>query len=59
MQYLTQDAITTIGFSKAVEYRNDNKDIFSVLQTSEFVLLPAHMLYCLNISLHGQVPTDP
>lgn len=44
MQYLTQDAITAIGFGKAVGYLDKNKDIFGVLQTSEFVLLPAHIV---------------
>ena len=44
MQYLTQDAITTVGFGKAVGYLDLNKDIFGVLQTSEFVLLPAHIV---------------
>ena len=44
MQYLTQDTITAIGFGKAVGYLDTNKDVFGILQTSESVLLPAHIV---------------
>ena len=47
MQYLTQDTITAVGFGKALGYLDVNNDIFGVLQTSEFVLLPAHIVSIL------------
>lgn len=49
MQYLTQDVITVIGFGKAAGYLDVDEDIFGVLETSEFILLPAHIVSLLPI----------
>lgn len=49
MQYLTQDVITAVGFGKAAGYLDVDEDMFGVLETSEFVLLPVHIISLLPI----------
>lgn len=49
MQYLTQDVITAVRFGKAAGYLDVDEDMFGVLETSEFVLLPVHIISLLTI----------
>ncbi|KAF7590572.1 hypothetical protein BBP40_002661 [Aspergillus hancockii] len=44
MQYLTQDAITAVGFGKATGYWEANRDLFGILETIKSLHLPVHMV---------------
>ncbi|KAJ5809734.1 benzoate 4-monooxygenase cytochrome P450 [Penicillium pulvis] len=47
MQYLTQDIITAIGFGKPAGYLEANSDIYGILETSEALHRPVHMVTLL------------
>ncbi|KAG2027589.1 hypothetical protein GB937_000028 [Aspergillus fischeri] len=47
MQYLTQDVITAVGFGKPAGYLEANSDIHGILETSEALHRPVHMVTLL------------
>ncbi|KAI1319728.1 cytochrome P450 family protein [Xylariaceae sp. FL0255] len=49
MQFLTQDVITAVGFGKPVGYLDVDEDMFGVIEASETILLPAHIVTVLPI----------
>ena len=57
MQFLTQDVITAVGFGKPAGYLDVDEDMFGVIQASEAVLLPAHIITVLP--LLGKILSTP
>ncbi|GAB1211671.1 hypothetical protein ATERTT37_000795 [Aspergillus terreus] len=47
MQYLTQDVITAVGFGKPAGYLEANSDMYGILETSEALHRPVHMVTLL------------
>jgi cytochrome P450 len=47
MQYLTQDVITAVGFGKPAGYLEADRDMYGILETSEALHRPVHMITLL------------
>ncbi|EAW14872.1 uncharacterized protein ACLA_002830 [Aspergillus clavatus NRRL 1] len=47
MQYLTQDVITAVGFGKPAGCLEANSDMYGILETSEALYRPIHMITLL------------
>ncbi|KAJ5964791.1 benzoate 4-monooxygenase cytochrome P450 [Penicillium vulpinum] len=47
MQYLTQDVITAVGFGKSAGYLEADRDMYGILETSEALHRPVHMVTLL------------